>query len=580
MAEGEESLSAGTASLPVHPDLTGFGAKLKAGVEGEAAGVGSSLKKTGEKIAGLMGVGFAAGEVFKLGFDKLKSESGITAQLNAALTSTKGASGENIAGLDKLAEHIQNYSGQTDESVKAAEAQLLAFTNVKNAAGANNDVFDRTIALSADMAARMGTDSAGAAKTLGRALSDPEHGMARLARSGVVFTDSQKAQIKAMQDSGDTMGAQKLMLDALTEKYGGAAKAAGDSLPGQLNKAKNMFVDLSAKIVTVVLPVILKITEGVTKFGTVAGPWFDAHVMPVVKRLGQILTNDVYPIFVKLFRYVDDHKTLFQSIAVGVGVLVAAWIAYQTTMTVVGAITKAYTAIQAALNVVMDANPIMLVVLAIAALAAGLVYAYKHSETFRDIVQAVFRDVSGAAIAVKDALVHAFDNVVHAFDNVKQAAVDTVDWVRAKWDGLVSFFTGLPGKLSSLFSGIWHGVTAGLKDAVNFVLHLPLKIPEIKLGAFGHYVNVGGQTLIPSLAHGGVVMPQPGGQLVNVAEAGKPEAIVPLGQNGGFDDLVKEIRLLRKDLSKMAMQSARAFGDQLQNTAGQAKLRTLGMPAR
>jgi len=579
MAEGE-SLSAGTASLPVHPDVTGFGAKLSAGVKEQSSGIGESLKKTGMALAGVMGVGFAAGEVFKLGFDKLKSESGVTAQLNAALTSTKDASGTNIAGLDKLADSIQNYSGQTDESVKAAEAQLLAFTNVKNAAGANNDVFDRTIGLSADMAARMGTDSAGAAKTLGKALSDPEKGMAKLARTGVTFTDAQKASITAMQDSGDMMGAQKLMLDALTEKFGGAAKAAGDSLPGQLNKAKNMFTDLSAKVVTVVLPIIVKITEGILKFGTVAGPWFDVHVLPVLKRLGQLVTNDIYPVFVKLFKFIDDHKTLFQSIAIGIGAIVVAWAAYETTMTIVGAVTKAFTAVQAALNVVMSMNPIALVVLAVLALAAGLVYAYKHSETFRAIVQGVFKDVTGAAMAVKNAFVTAFDAVVHAFDNVKNAATDTVDWVRARWDGLVSFFTGLPGKLANLFSGIWHGVTAGLKDAVNFVLHLPLKIPQIKLGAFGHYVNVGGETLIPALAHGGIVMPQPGGQLVNVAEAGRPEAVVPLGPGTGFDALLSEIKLLRRDMRSMAAATGRSLGDALQGTSGAAKLRALGMPAR
>ena len=37
----------------------------------------------------------------------------------------------------------------------------------------------------------------------------------------------------------------------------------------------------------------------------------------------------------------------------------------------------------------MNANPIMLVVVAIGALIAGLVLAYQHSETFRHIVDAV-----------------------------------------------------------------------------------------------------------------------------------------------------------------------------------------------
>lgn len=52
---------------------------------------------------------------------------------------------------------------------------------------------------------------------------------------------------------------------------------------------------------------------------------------------------------------------------------------------------------QAALNAVMAINPVVLVVLAIAALAAGFIYAYKHSARFRAIVQAVGK-VGKAAI--------------------------------------------------------------------------------------------------------------------------------------------------------------------------------------
>ena len=52
--------------------------------------------------------------------------------------------------------------------------------------------------------------------------------------------------------------------------------------------------------------------------------------------------------------------------------------------------------IQTALNVVLSANPIGLVVLAIAGLVAGLVLAYKKSETFRGIVNGVWAGVKGA----------------------------------------------------------------------------------------------------------------------------------------------------------------------------------------
>ena len=49
------------------------------------------------------------------------------------------------------------------------------------------------------------------------------------------------------------------------------------------------------------------------------------------------------------------------------------------------------------LNVVMSANPISLIIIGVAALAAGLIYAYQHSETFRQIVDTAFKAIGAAA---------------------------------------------------------------------------------------------------------------------------------------------------------------------------------------
>lgn len=76
-----------------------------------------------------------------------------------------------------------------------------------------------------------------------------------------------------------------------------------------------------------------------------------------------------------------------------------------------GAGAKGLAVAQAALNAVLSANPIGLVVAALAALAAGLVTAYHTSETFRNIVNGAFQAVAriaqstiGAAIGWLDKL--------------------------------------------------------------------------------------------------------------------------------------------------------------------------------
>nr|DAQ10176.1 MAG TPA: tail tape measure protein [Caudoviricetes sp.] len=84
---------------------------------------------------------------------------------------------------------------------------------------------------------------------------------------------------------------------------------------------------------------------------------------------------------------------------------------------------------QAGLNAVFKANPIGLVVAALAALAAGLVTAYKTSETFRNAVNSAFS-------AVK---------------NIAQSAIGTVvDWI----NDLVAKIEGAAAALANLKNGI------------------------------------------------------------------------------------------------------------------------------
>ena len=73
----------------------------------------------------------------------------------------------------------------------------------------------------------------------------------------------------------------------------------------------------------------------------------------------------------------------------------AAWAAVQilaakTAQLAAAAASRLLAGAQAVLNAIMDANPIMLVVVAFAALTAGVIYAWTHFETFRKVVEDVF----------------------------------------------------------------------------------------------------------------------------------------------------------------------------------------------
>ncbi len=107
--------------------------------------------------------------------------------------------------------------------------------------------------------------------------------------------------------------------------------------------------------------------------------------------------------------FVRDHVAVQ---AILLGSLTAAGVAwgisaaiqtYHKAVTIATSVTTAYTAVQAALNVVLTANPIGLVIVALAGLTAGLIYAYKNSEEFRNVVDNAFstlKTVVSAAIAI------------------------------------------------------------------------------------------------------------------------------------------------------------------------------------
>lgn len=126
---------------------------------------------------------------------------------------------------------------------------------------------------------------------------------------------------------------------------------------------------------------------------------------------------------------------------------------------IVMAAEKVWTVIQAALDVVLDANPIALVVLALAGLAAALIYAYNHSKTFRDIVQGAFKVISDAGSFMwNDILKPVFQALVMSFLAVAKTIVDGA----AKMFGWVPGIGGMLKGAAKAFDGFANDVNKSL----------------------------------------------------------------------------------------------------------------------
>lgn len=240
-------------------ELDGIG-RGALGASGLLQGLGRTVAFASASFIGGYGLAYAV----KAAFDEMETGRRVTAQTNAVITSTGGIAGVTSRHVDGLAKSLQDLSGQNQNVIRSEEDVLLTFTNVRNVVGQGNDVFDQATRAALDMSVALKEDLKDASIQVGKALNDPVKGITALRRVGVQFSTDQVDLIKHMVATNNVIGAQKLILHELQVEFGGSAKAAGQSFPGQLEIAKQHLLELGASI-----------TTGFTPQLRTAGDWID-----------------------------------------------------------------------------------------------------------------------------------------------------------------------------------------------------------------------------------------------------------------------------------------------------------------
>lgn len=166
-----------------------------------------------------------------------------------------------VKGIQNLASSLESMSGVDEELIINSQNVLATFTGIKNVG--KDKIFDQATKSALDMSVALGVDLQGASIQVGKALNDPVKGITALSRVGVSFTDQQKKVIASLVKTGDTAGAQKVILKELNKEFGGAAQAAGNTFAGSVARAKDVLADTGRTIGQALLP---KLTHLVDKF--------------------------------------------------------------------------------------------------------------------------------------------------------------------------------------------------------------------------------------------------------------------------------------------------------------------------
>lgn len=361
-------------------------------------------------------------------------------------------------------------------------------------------------------------------------------------RAAGVLADQGAKGIDNLTKATMDMGAAQKLAKTNTEGAAGSLEQLGGSVETALivaGKAIAPFVTAVIKRLTGVVNWI--ITEMPKAFATIK----DA-IQPVIERVREAIES-LGRIFENLRTFVEPLTPIFQALATVVGVvLYGAYLAVSTAIgafissiepatqflaehrdvilgvvTVLGtfvgivgsvvAIQKAATlattiwtaATKAAqiasfnfsvafkvLNMVIKANPILFIVGLIAALVAGLIYAYHHSETFRKIVDAAFRAIADAAkfmwekvlkpafaaivVAVKavgEGAIWLWNNaIMPAFNGIKTAVAAVGDAATWLWENaIMPAFNGIKTAITAVATAatwLWNTI---LKPIFSFI---------------------------------------------------------------------------------------------------------------
>lgn len=196
------------------------------------------------------------------------------------------------------------------------------------------------------------------------------------------------------------------------------------------------------------------------------------------------------------FAFMSKHKTTM-------GALGAALTVVAVGLGLVAAATAVW-------NILMATNPIVLVVIALAALAAGLIYAYNHSEKFRTVVQAVWNAIKTAVVTAINFIIEHWKLFTTILLSVFLGPIGLlVGLVISNFEAIRGFIASAISKIVSTAGRIWDFVTVivgavgslvssvgtNIGKVVTYFFLLPGRIIGAAVGLAGELYSLGADAM-------------------------------------------------------------------------------------
>lgn len=268
--------------------------------------------------------------------------------------------------------------------------------------------------------------------------------------SGIAFNElwsSAEAGRAALILAGQGVEGFNEMVDTMNESVGATSEALekletpSHTAEVAINQVKNAGIELGTTALEALAPLIEKVATAISNLTS----WF-SNLSPEIQQTILVVLGIVTalgPFLIILGKIISS----IGSILTLAPKLVAGFNTMKTAFT--------------ALSAVFAANPIGLVITALAALVAAFIYAYNHSEKFRDIVNNAFNKVKEVVGNVVNALVTFFTQTLpNAFNSL-------VNKVKEVVNNIVNCFKNLPSTMVSIGKNIIQGIINGIGSMVS-----------------------------------------------------------------------------------------------------------------
>lgn len=417
------------------------------------------------------------------------------------------------------------------------------------------------------------------------------------AASALFGTNAMSGMLAIINASDEDFNKLSNAIENADGKAAEMAETMQDNLGGDVTKAKSNLESFQLMLYEKFEPSLRKGVEALNK---------------LIDKFKWLITNS------------DKVKKKLKQIApviTGIGTAIATFLVIINKSAIIGAFVTGLTAIKTAfvgLWAVLSANPIGLIVAAIAGLVAAIVTLWNTNEDFRNWVIGAWNGITEAFTNAKDSIVSGFEGAKEIFffginqikedfnaalesiktawstvkgffsdvwTDIKTVFANTGTWFKTKFETAWTNIKNVFSTVGEFFGGIWDTIKSKFTDigtkigdaiggAFKSTINSVLETVENAINAVPDAINSAldvinqipgvdipsmGHVELPRLSRGGIIDKS---MLANIGEAGK-EAVIPLERNKAG---LKEIaRLLANEMPAIGGTNGGAKGGTVYN---------------